>query len=116
MTTELYKVDENDLAQLATKIMTWKNIHHMPVEDKHGNFCGLLTWSHIEQFDKNVEDHATQLVADIMIKDVTTIRPWEPIEAAVKIVKEKEIGCLPVIREKELIGIITKKDLTDFGI
>ncbi|HKL36499.1 MAG TPA: CBS domain-containing protein [Salegentibacter sp.] len=116
MTTQLYKVDENDLAQLATKIMSWKNIHHMPVEDKHGKFCGLLTWSQIEQFDKDVEDHATQLVADIMIKDVTTVRPWEPIEAAVKLMKEQEIGCLPVVREKELLGIITKKDLTDFGI
>ncbi|MEN7551774.1 hypothetical protein AAG747_27915 [Rapidithrix thailandica] len=47
MSTKLFTVNENDLAELATCIMQWKNIHHMPVEDSSGK---LLTWTQMECF------------------------------------------------------------------
>ena len=47
MTTRLLTVKENDLADLATSIMRWKNIHHMPVENEEGKLTGLLTWTHV---------------------------------------------------------------------
>jgi CBS domain-containing protein len=67
MSTQIFTVKENDSAELATHIMKWKNIHHVPVENKVGEICGILTWTHMKRFlgDK---DHKDLLVREIMEK------------------------------------------------
>lgn len=113
MTTRLLTVNENDLADLATSIMQWKNIHHMPVEDSKSRIVGLLTWTHVEK-NKKVEKNNARLVKDIMITEVTTVSPSTPIAKAISLMKTQSIGCLPIIQDEELIGIITVKDVLPF--
>ncbi|MCB0457734.1 MAG: CBS domain-containing protein [Flavobacteriaceae bacterium] len=113
MTTRLFTVKESDLALLATSIMEWKNIHHMPVENEEGELCGLLTWTHVKKMkSEELENYTT--VKDIMVKNVITTTPTTPISGAIELMKENLIGCLPVIQHEELIGIITIKDLIAF--
>lgn len=112
MSTQLFTVNENDLAELATSIMLWKNIHHLPVENNTGELCGLLTWTHMEH--KKELKGSNKLVADIMTKDLFTTEVKANIKDIILLMKKNEIGCLPVVREKQLIGIVTIKDLTKF--
>ncbi|WP_034261641.1 CBS domain-containing protein [Altibacter lentus] len=114
MSTQLFTVKENDLASLATSVMEWKNVHHVPVEGKSGALRGLLTWTHMEKHKKNEENDSTLTVADIMVKDVTTVRSDTPISEAIALMKEHEFGCLPVVKDNEMIGIITIKDVIPF--
>jgi len=113
MTTRLLTVKDTDLADLATSIMEWKNVHHMPVENERGKFCGLLTWTHVE---KNLASgpSAGRLVKDIMTTNLITTPPDMPIREAIALMKEHKIGCLPIIQEEELIGIITIKDILPY--
>jgi CBS domain-containing protein len=110
MSTQLFTVNENDLAELATSIMKWKGIKHVPVEDNSGHLSGLLTRTHMkrEGADKN------DIVAKIMTKDVLTVQPDTDIWEAIKIMKRHEFGCLPVVYENHLVGIITINDVIPY--
>ena len=109
MSTKLRKLYEDDFANLAISIMQWNNIHHLPVENSKGELVGLLTWSHVESLG-NMQDNKAR-VSDIMIKKVVTVRPRTRIETAKKLMKDYQIGCLPVCSGSSLVGIISKVDL-----
>jgi len=113
MTTRLLTVKENDLADLATSIMEWQNVHHMPVEDEEGKLSGLLTWHHVTK-NKNAGQNSKRLVKDIMTKKLITTTPDTPIKEAIQIMKRYDIGCLPIMTNSELIGIITVKDIKPY--
>ena len=111
MSTQLFKVNAHDLADMATSIMQWKNIHHVPVENDGGELCGLLTWNHMKEHLKEGLDQSGATVADIMVNDVITITPDTGIVKVVQLMKDHKIGCLPVVQNNILIGIITKNDI-----
>lgn len=113
MSTRVLTATDTDLAALATSIMQWKNIHHVPVQNKAGELCGLLTWTHVQNL-KEGSTYKSILVKDIMAKDVISVTASKSIKKAIAIMKEKEIGCLPVTQEKELVGIVTVKDVIAF--
>ncbi|MFT5723966.1 MAG: CBS domain-containing protein [Bacteroidia bacterium] len=113
MSTKVFRVNHNDHADLATSIMEWKNIHHVPVEDGSSNISGLLTWTHMKRHKENQGDHLL-LVEDIMTKKVTSIPPEMDIAEAIRIMKKHEFGCLPVVRGTQMVGIITIKDVLPF--
>jgi acetoin utilization protein AcuB len=48
---------------------------------------------------------------DIMTRNPVTVSPETPVEEAAKVLNEKGIGCLPVVRNDELVGIITTCDM-----
>lgn len=107
MDSNLFTVDEEDLADLATQVMKWKNIHHLPVDNKAGDFCGLLTWTHMKNHRMKSGDTKDTLVSEIMTTSVFTVSPDTPIKEAIALMKSKEIGCLPVIQDHSLVGMLT---------
>ncbi len=108
MTTNLFSVQENDLASLALSIMSWKRINHLPVEDRKGNLVGLLTHRHIRE---NADLEKNEMVSEIMVKSPITVGREFPIQEAEKMMLQKDIGCLPVMEDGQLVGILTVKDL-----
>lgn len=114
MSTRLFTVYEDDLAEMATQLMLWKNIHHVPVENKLGEITGILTWTHLQKFlhrDSKVEDLS---VGDIMASNVFLAHSEMPIQEAIQLMKQNEIGCLPVVHNQHLIGIVTIKDIKQY--
>ncbi len=59
---------------------------------------------------------AGETIADRMSTTVYTIRPWDTLEAAVAKMREHQIGCLPVVADNKLYGIISRSDLMGAGI
>lgn len=114
MSTQLFVVNEDDLAALATSIMLWKNVHHVPVEDKKRRLVGLLTWTHIMRFRELGESEQNKSVAEIMVKKVLTVSPYTEIKDAIALMKKYEYGCLPVVQDQHLVGIITINDVIVF--
>lgn len=110
MTSNLFTVNEEDPATLAAQIMSWKNIHHVPVENEKKQVVGILTENIIREFRKRSTDELLA-VKDIMERTVICVEKDETIAKAEKLMIRNQIGCLPVIKNQELIGIITKSDL-----
>ncbi len=111
MTTELFVVNEDDLVELVQKIMEWKNIRHIPVVNKLNRITGIITRTKLENIDIEQTRNDLVVAKDIMEKDVITATPETLIEDAKKLMITKDIGCLPIIDDDELVGIFTKTDL-----
>ncbi len=113
MTANLVTVTENDIAELVLKIMDWRDIRHLPVEDSHGKLKGIITKSRLVHYLNNPEKDGLATAADVMEKDPVTIGPDEDIKYAMLLMIDKGISCLPVVEKGVLIGIITDKDTQD---
>jgi len=90
--------------------MQWKNIHHVPILDIHMDLVGLLTWTDVGKYLENPKKHG-QNINKIMQKKLITVMPGTPLEEAKELMQKNKINCLPVVRDKKLVGIITSKDL-----
>ena len=111
METDFYTVHKTDLVELVAKLMTWKRLKYMAVEDRRGNLVGLISQSQIINHLMKQEKSGKRgdlLVRDILISDPITVNPDENIKSAMILLKKNEIGCLPVVRKKELVGMLTK--------
>lgn len=113
MSTDLFTVQREDLIELVAEIMNWRRIRYMPVEDSKGELVGLvssrLLLRHFARVTKMQEPTLTT-VKDIMIEKPLTVNPDTAIMDAMRKMQDNKIGCLPVVKGKELVGIITEMD------
>jgi CBS domain-containing protein len=112
MTTRLTILHDNDYLNLAQSLMKWNNIHHIPIQNEQGTLTGLLTYSHIERLMEKGVDLQTR-ISEVMIKDVITTAPLTPLKEAIATMEKKQIGCLPVVVDNHLVGILSKKDIQE---
>ena len=105
----------------AKTLMTKQNISKLPVLDNNKRLVGIITKNDL---NKAGPSQATTLdmyeigyllskltVEKIMHKKVTTVSEDEVIEEAARIMVDEGIGCLPVMKDSLMVGIITASDL-----
>ena len=113
MSTDLFTVQKDDLIELVAEIMNWRRIRYMPVENPKGELVGLISsrmlLRHFARRNELTESLATT-VKDIMIEKPITVAPETTIMEAMHKMRGLKIGCLPVVKGKELVGIITEMD------
>jgi CBS domain-containing membrane protein len=51
-----------------------------------------------------------------MTEDVITIAPGTTIKDAARIMIDKKIGCLPVVENEKLIGLLTETDILRYVV
>jgi CBS domain-containing protein len=112
MTTELFTVTPKDPVELVTNLMNWKHVRHIPVEDNRGRLVGIISHRDLlEFFASGRFDPATQTpVREIMKTELIAIAPETPTLDALCLMRDKNIGCLPVVNGKKLVGLITAYD------
>ncbi len=107
--------------QDALNLMHQEHVRRFPVVNKRGNLVGIV--SERDLLHASPSD-ATSLsiweinyllskiiVKDIMTRDVITICEDTPLEDAARIMADNKIGGLPILRDGNLVGIITETDL-----
>lgn len=111
MVTDLFTVQKSDIIELVAEMMDWQKIRYAPVEDTKGNLVGLVSRRLIlRNLIKNKRRGKTNTVNDVMLKDPITIDHNDTILNAMKTMRDNQIGCLPVINNGELAGVITEMD------
>lgn len=113
MTTDLFTAHREDPIPMVTEIMDWRKIRYMPVEDEKGKLVGLITSRLLlRHYTRNykLEGKTPRTINEIMIQDPITIEQDTTLLRAMQIMRDKQIGCLPVVKEGELVGIITEMD------
>jgi CBS domain-containing protein len=51
-------------------------------------------------------------VKDIMTKDVACVGSEDTVEQAAQLMKQYHVGSIPVCRQKQVVGIVTDRDIT----
>lgn len=59
-------------------------------------------------------DPENALVGRFMTRDPVTVGPEESVPSAARVMAERGIGGLPVVRDSELVGILSETDVTRF--
>ena len=105
----------------ALRLMRDKKVRRLPVLDRRDKLIGIVS-------DKDLlhasPSPATSLsvwemnelmgklkVKEVMTREVITVSEEMPIEEAARIMADRKIGGLPVMKEQSLVGIITETDL-----
>ncbi|MBA4349352.1 MAG: CBS domain-containing protein, partial [Thermodesulfovibrio sp.] len=102
------------------RLMKEKKIRHIPVV-KGDEVKGIISDRDIKEYSPS---KATTLdvyelhylldkakIKDVMKTKVITTSPDTPVEEAAMIMHDRNIGCLPVVDNNKLVGIITDKDI-----
>ena len=105
----------------ANELLREHNVHHLPVVNKSGELVGILV---DEDLIAAQPSAATTLsiyeihgllsklqVKQIMSHPVFTTTPDCPLEEAARLMLDRDIGCLPVMENDKLVGIITDTDI-----
>jgi CBS domain-containing protein len=114
MTRDLVTVKEVDDLALAESILRLGGIRHLPVV-REGRLTGLLTQRDLLRSAAHRGARGTQ-AADVMVRDVVSVRPATSLVQAAKIMLANKFGCLPITEEDgQLVGIITESDFVRFA-
>lgn len=114
MTSQLRSLRETDSLADAVAAMQELFVRHIPVVDEAGRLAGLVTQRDLLALEHK-KDPSTPL-RDIMRTGVATVSPDTPLRTAAETMIYNKYGCLPVIENGELAGIITETDFLKLAI
>jgi len=115
MSTDLFTVQPDDLIDLAASVMDWRHIRHVPVEDGEGHLVGLVSHRALLRLLTNGSetDRKLKTVREIMIANPVTVSPSTLTLEAMELMRSNRVGCLPVIENDQLVGIVTSYDFLE---
>lgn len=115
MTTDLFTVRPDDVVDFAASLMEWKHVRHVPVEDDSGRLVGLVSHRALLRMVARRARKGEESIAvrDIMKADPLTVTPDTLTLDALKLMRDHRLGCLPVVREGNLVGLVTERDLLE---
>ena len=99
----------------AYRTMKEEGVRHLPVVEA-GKLVGVVTDRDLRLATSAlapVPFPAGSAVSGVMSRDPMTADPADPVEDAARTMREKKIGCLPVVQDGGLVGIVTGLDLLD---
>jgi CBS domain-containing protein len=123
MSTDLVTIEPTDSLADARSIMQTNRIHHLPVVTNDGELVGLVTLTNVlaatDSFlrDDDSRIHANEIrIEDVMVKDLATVDERASLRQAALFIEKHKIGCLPVLANGKLKGIITDSDFVAVAI
>ncbi len=122
MTSNPYTVGPDATIAETLELMREKKVHRVPVLE-HGKLVGIITERRLLEvspspattlsvFEINYLLAKTK-VGTLMTKDVVTVAPGTLLEEAARLMRDRDVGALPVLEGGKLVGIITESDLFD---
>jgi len=120
MTRSVTTLRATDSALIAKELMMRRRIRHIPIVSEDGSLEGLVTQrdilaatiSSFADVDVDTQDelYAGIPLASLMITDVTVVTPATSVRKAADILLNQKFGCLPVVQDHKLVGILTEAD------
>jgi CBS domain-containing protein len=117
MTTDLVTVQPDESVSQVAALMTWQSVRHIPVEDADGQYVGLVSSLEVIEHLSNFDLHEGNTVApgevsvgSIMNTTTPVISPRTRAAEAIDTMRSHQADCLPVVREGELVGVVSGRD------
>jgi CBS domain-containing protein len=123
MTTGTKTLRADDSLADVQAAMARYNCHHVPIVNDTNELDGLVSHRDVlsvtESSLHDTEDPANPediRVSEFMTKDVFTVGPETSLRKAAIYIRTQRYGCLPVVKDKKLVGIITDSDFVNIAI
>jgi len=120
MTSEVFVLHAAQTLELVRSLMRIKHVRHVPIVEPDNTFVGLMTHrdllaqtiSHLAEVDDEEQEYLDRHIhiMNIMKTDVTTVDPEMNVCNAITMLLEHKYGCLPVVTDGKLVGIVTEAD------
>ena len=120
MSKKVFTVEPDSYLSEALSVMKERSIKHVPVV-KNGKLKGILSDRDIKEYSPSkatsldiYELHyllAKTRIKELMKTKVLTTASDAPVEEAAMVLLDSNIGCLPVVDNGELVGIISDRDI-----
>jgi CBS domain-containing protein len=124
MTREPYTLGPDDSLASARQMMAEHHIRHIPILSAEGNLIGIVTQRDVlaasdsSVLDRNIDGDREQYVAlsSIMTAPAQTVSESASLRGTAMHLQKNKLGCLPVLGEGRLVGIITDSDFVAIAI
>lgn len=123
MTREVFALYEDDTIKFLSDLMKWQRIRHVPVVDQNNHLVGLVSHRGLLEalatslsaggegsLDGQISQSREIAIEEIMQRDPLTVGPDTLLAEAAEIMFTRKFGCLPVVEQGNLVGIITEAD------
>jgi CBS domain-containing protein len=120
METKLVTISANERLSTVDDIMTLGRVRHIPVVQA-GRLVGVVSQrdllrASLSAFSEHRDAERRAFlsvveIARVMSTPAIVVTPEATIEQAAAIMASKRIGCLPVLADDELVGMITETDI-----
>jgi len=120
MTKPVFSLRESDSLYNARSLMDLQRIRHIPIVTVDNTFTGLITHrdilsatiSQLAKLDPETQKEIDSgiPIREIMRTDIATVNEETPLKEAAQILLNHKYGCLPVLNNGELSGIVTEAD------
>lgn len=121
MTTGLLLIEQNEPLSKAEEMMRAARVRHVLVVDEDGALQGVLSQRDVFHggllkalgYGTRARQQAldTLRVKDAMTAEPVTTTPGTLLQVAAQTMAERKVGCLPVLRGEQLVGILTEGDM-----
>tara|TARA_R110001599_G_scaffold65838_2_gene185832 strand:+ start:84972 stop:85439 length:468 start_codon:yes stop_codon:yes gene_type:complete len=124
MTREPYTLGPDDTLATARELLAAHHIRHIPILSAQKTLIGLVSQRDVlAAADSSVlipqgepsHEHCVALSA-IMTSPVQTANESASLRGTAMHLLKKKLGCLPIMRDDELVGIITDSDFVAIAI
>ena len=123
MSEGVLAVETFDSIAIARQLMAKHRVNQLPVLDDD-RLIGIVTDRDIRDAyptsmmidqTRAIDQFAEKVtVEEVMSRDIFVVRPETPLVQAVNLLRKHRIGSLPVVKDRQLVGIITRSDILDF--
>lgn len=120
MTRDVVTLERNDKLLVADDLMRLGRIRHLPVVDEDGRLAGIVSQRDLFHsgliralgYGSHAQRQALDMVVvkEAMRTEVVTTTPDTPLRDAARLMLEQKIGCLVVLDEQRIAGILTESD------
>jgi acetoin utilization protein AcuB len=121
MTSDPVTITTNTSLKDALELVRSKSFRHLPVLDEDGGLVGIVTEKSLVYASPTPTTTLSIFEVDYILSrtkvgqviqgSVITVGPDLPIEEAARVMIDHRIGCLPVVEDEKLVGIISDTDI-----
>ncbi|MCW8929002.1 MAG: CBS domain-containing protein [Gammaproteobacteria bacterium] len=123
MSETVITLKPTDTIDSARELMGQKNIRHIPIVDDNNFPVGIITQRDILRAQDSELNHESHIVDDteimleqIMSRKISYVLKTDPLRIAGLKLQKNKYGCLPVMDNNKLVGIITDSDFVGIAI
>jgi len=123
MSEGVLAVETFDSIAIARQVMAKHRVNQLPVLDKD-SLVGIVTDRDIRDAyptsmminrTEAIDEFAEKItVEEVMTHDIFVVQPETTLAKAVGLLRKHRIGSLPVVKNRQMVGIITRSDILDF--